>query len=148
MGKSIDFFDMIQTAKGLLLSCIVTGNKTWVWIHMHTMGTLNQNNNPWHGGRHASTPVKKKNSSQRFPLTKPGTQQSFHGKNGFCLQTSCLKAPQSTPMSIAKCLRNCIVRSKVSDVDPYPGPVSYTHLDVYKRQHTYLHTQRNAFNVV
>jgi hypothetical protein len=42
--------------------------------------------------------------------------QCFVAEKAFCLWNSCLKAQQSTQMCIATHLRNCIVRSRTSDV--------------------------------
>ena len=55
------------------------------------------------------------NSSKPLQLART-CAQCFGTERAFCLWTSCLKAPQSTQVSIATHLKNCVAQSRISDV--------------------------------
>ena len=89
------------------LSRLVKGDETGV---SHATPESKQQSMEW---RHTSSP--RRNSRRPLQLERSCAQCSGT-ERAFCLRTSCLKAPQSTQVSIATHLKNCVVRSRISDM--------------------------------
>jgi len=103
----LDFLTRCSEEGNNFLSRVVTGDETWV---SHTTPESKQQSMEW---RHTSSPneVKFKQTTSTWKIMCT----VFWDRKAFCLWTSCLKAPQSMQVSIATHLKNCIVRSRISD---------------------------------
>jgi hypothetical protein len=74
---------------------------------------MNRSSTPWSGDTHHRQ--QRRNSNRPFLLTR-SCAQCFKTEKRFCLWNSCCKAQQTMQVSNATDLRNCVMRSRTSDV--------------------------------
>jgi len=107
-ASALDFLTRYSDEGDHFLSHVVTGEETWV---LQATPESKQQSMKW---RHTSSPTKTK--FKQTTSTRKIMCTVFWGRKAICLWTSCLKAPQSTQVSIATHLKNGVTRSRISDV--------------------------------
>ena len=79
---------------------------------------LNWSSSSWSGG---TLHCQQRGDSSRPLLLGTSCAQCFGTEKVFCLMTSCLKAPQSTQVSVETHFKYCNARSRISDMAYLPG---------------------------